>query len=278
MFESPQEIEDVVNSGQNIISIPFYKEGDGRNYNKITPIKYNYFDKEDYYQIIFHIYTEYPKDIKLNEIIGTDLCKDITKELYISEYINYYHGLYDNYDCDEFHLNEEAFIEAIEREMRFNDVQFNGKDDIIKIEGDIIPDDKEAIKKELNGYYYENEYIKKTNSTNPRDFDINPEIKYGKKYISKTPDIIKLKNQNDNIGRFWYDTEILNLTIKGIDENDNYIQINNDENGCSLDVLSELIINSINHSITKTYPEDPLNYKSMYTAGGFIEEDADEAG
>lgn len=278
VFESPQEIEDVVKSGQNIISIPFYKEGDGRNYNKITPTKYNYFDKEDYYQITFYIYTEYPKDINLNEIIGTDLCKDITKELYISEYINYYHGLYDNYDCDEFHLNKEAFIEAIEREMRFNDVQFNGKNDIIKIEDDIIPDDKVAIQNKLNGYYYENESVKKTNSTNPRDFDINPEIKYGKKYISKTPEIIKLKNQNDNIGRFWYDTEILNLTIKGIDENDNYIQINNDENGYSLDVLSELTINSVNYSITKTYPEDPLNYKSMYTVGGFIEEDADEAG
>lgn len=273
VFATPQEIIDVVDSGQNIISIPFSTTNDSREYCEVNDNKYNYFDKEDYYKLTFYIY---PEDTELDDVVGNkQYCKTVDYELFVSEYVNYYHGLYDNYKDKEFVLNGTAFTEAVSRMMELDDFKAEYKGEIIKIDGKEVAD-VNLLATALKGEYYNIDgSIIIPYSQNESDFNNNPKIQYGSKYSGKKPEIKKLNNQRDGeIGRFWYhqDTKVVDLTVKGIDENDDYIPLVKDSDNYSLEVLSDVIINVFTTGEEKIYPENSMNYRSMCAKGSFIEE------
>lgn len=141
--------------------------------------------------------------------------------MYISEYINYYHNLYDNFDCDEFTLNDETFIESVSRMVEFSNIINDTSEsvDIIKIDNEIISNETE-LKNKINEFHDSIEYY----SSNPLTYEQDLSIYHGTRYLFDGKFNIEWpKNQHGRIGRFWVETEILNPVIKGIDSNNNYV-------------------------------------------------------
>ena len=177
IFNEPIEFEDVVYGGQNIIDIEYTN-----NNNKQYFV--NDFNKEDYYKLCIYVYSDVVQDLdKANE----KLFVTFEAELYASEYNNYYHGLYDNFKSEEFTLDEDAFVDAMYRNLKLIA-------DINEEEG--VPYD---TINEFKSEFTNIPYWVSENSDIKTEYNVQSGTKYN---FSKNINIDWPRDQYGNIGKF----------------------------------------------------------------------------
>ena len=250
---------DVVINGQNILEFKF---GEGN------------FNKEDYYKLEIYAYPEgFDPSEGIVDYYNNNKEFIIYKkefDIFASEYSNYYYRLYDNYDSDEFKLDEKSFIEAIERCFRIKNIINNNNSfsHIVKMEDNIISD----INSELNNTYKD----MPSNSIDIEDFDeFRKHIYSGTRYtFGKDIKLDYPLDQKGVKGRLWEDAkEPINIEVKYIDSDDNYKSIEYDKDNYYLDVLNDYFINISTTHIDKVYPESSDNYVPMYDDSFIKKED-----
>lgn len=240
IFREPIKFEDIVYGGQNIVDIEYTNDNNSQYF-------YNDFNKEDHYKLCIYVYSDVVQDLdKANDKLFTSL----EAELYVSEFNNYYHGLYDNFRSDEFTLDEDAFVEAIYRNFKLtesiNDKEGTPYETIEKFKAEFtnIPywiSDKSNVKTEYN-------------------------IQSGTKYnFTKNINIDWPKDQYGNVGKFWIGLYPYNITVKAVDSNNNYLDLEETEEDFVINVSNNINV-SLNdeNAVSKLYPESHYSYKNLY--------------
>lgn len=237
VFEEAKEVEDVVSGGQNIIDIEYTKDKNSKRS----------FNKEDFYKLCIYVYSD---ELKEFDPSNKNFTSEFSADLYVSEFNNYYHGLYDNFRSDEFTLDEDAFVEAIYRNFKLtesiNDKEGTQYDTKEKFEAEFtnIPywiSDKSNVKTEYN-------------------------IQYGTKYnFTKNINIDWPKDQYGNVGKFWIGLYPYNITVKAVDSNNNYLDLEETEEDFVINVSNNINV-SLNdeNAVSKLYPESHYSYKNLY--------------
>lgn len=271
--------DDIVYNGQNIITLKFtdkdsyikakystdsdYKKI-GKNNGVIDPNDPEYegsntvinqtFDKEDYYELEVFIH---PEGYKIEEYKGDEdtLCKKETRIIYASEIVNYYQKQYDNYWCDEFKLNAEAFADAAQRMLVVNNPIKQLPDDKYPIYIDWEGNAKETSDNLIDGFL-----DKMLNATDPAEYSNSASVGYGVRWWwEKSANLFDLpKNQYKAIGRIWrgFDTSGVNESIVGTTSNNNVIDIKVDDKNYNVDVVSTSTVKIATGNISYSYPNE----------------------
>ena len=330
VFDEWQEISDLNTSGQNVFNIKFttpdwyennkYKLSEGTTINSIllekkyyeSDDKYiiindsnaekgvikiekgndeyirvqNTFDKEDIYTLEIKVVAE---DIN-NESEWTN-SNSANKDLviYVSEYINMYRNLYDNYVGD-FTLDEAAFVEAIEHEMKTVELfsKFEKEDNLVYYalkDGVKYPFEFSSNKEDItldNGDKLYEDFINKEIGSDAPHIDVDFSVNYGARYsinINNKELIEYPKNQYGAVGRLWLDCSPIDVNLYSVLNGKNE-SLYKDESGDNLkfsfDISSSIDLFGNNEEVLKTTADNPItlsdmNYvvsSSIPTAGG----------
>lgn len=257
------------NAENGVIKI---EKSDNESNNKYIRV-HNTFDKEDIYTLEIKVVAEDAN----NKSVWTDsnsAHKDLV--IYVSEYINMYRNLYDNYVGD-FTLDEAAFVEAVEHEMKTVELfsKFEKEDNLVYYalkDGVKYPfefnNDKEDITLDNGDKLYEDFINKEIGSNTPyteTDFSINYGARYSININDK--DLIEYpKNQYGAIGRLWtkchpIDTNLYSV-INGKNESLNKVE-STDNLKFSFDISSSIDLFGNNEEILKIVADNPITMSNM---------------
>lgn len=274
-----EEFIDDIYIGQNILNINFDKD---INYSFDEEPEFWPFDKEDHYTISFIIG---PRGGEWGNEEFESKCYIVTRDLWASEYINYYKDI-ENFYSDKFKLDDNAFLKAVKSMSKAENIF------------DFTMPNKDIIEAGDSFQYFE---IDKINniigefintiplySTNKDSFN-GLRIKYGSSYLSKNIDNINIdfpklqsdKSINgDRSGRLW--SKVSDTTSKvyyKISGENFYTEAKKVDNGNTyhyeIPALSSVNINTILNNISTNYPVSESNYVNMYSADRQVSKDGD---